>query len=119
MTQLDLGFNYTVTEQTILNELRHGRANARTSAYFMQCAGLKDPEVRQTMRHLIIDHGVLIASSGAGFYIPETPAEITEATRSLRHRGISILVRAAKLQKLSITEVFNQSVIEYEGQNVR
>ncbi|GER92668.1 hypothetical protein A45J_0386 [hot springs metagenome] len=106
----------THEESHILRLIQRGRANALSVRLLASMTGLKDVEVRQIVRHLIMEHGVLIASSVSkpvGFYIAETPEEIAEATRSLRHRGIMILMRAAKLQKISLEEIFNQSRMEY------
>ena len=69
--------------------------------------------VRQTIAHLINSHGYLIASNSKGYYVPQTSEEIFEATKSLRHRGISILVRAAKLSKISLEDIFQQARMEF------
>jgi hypothetical protein len=71
--------------------------------------------VRQTIAHLINSHGYLIASNSRGYYVPQTSEEIFEATKSLRRRGISILVRAAKLSKISLEDIFNQARMEYNS----
>lgn len=68
--------------------------------------------MRALISHLVTDHGKLIASCGRGFYVPQTPEEIVEATASLRHRGIMILVRASRLQQSSLEDVFGQAVME-------
>ena len=83
----------------------------------IRCA-MSDVDVRDTIRHLIMEHNILIASAvapPAGFYLPETKEEVEVATRSLRHRGIMILIRAAKLQKLTLEEIFHQGRLEFEG----
>jgi len=41
---------------------------------------------------------------------------VEAVTRRLRHRGISILVRAAKLQKVSVEAVYGQAILELEAQ---
>jgi hypothetical protein len=118
LDQLNIGFDLTREEQAILACIHKGKQNAWQVRSLAGATGLKHVEVRQIVRHLIMDHGVLIASSmgnPAGFYIPETAEEVAEATRSLRHRGIMILVRAAKLQKLSLEEIFHQGKIEFGG----
>jgi hypothetical protein len=71
--------------------------------------------VRQTIAHLINSHGYLIASNSKGYYVPQTSEEIFEATKSLRHRALSILWRASRLQKTSLVEVFNQSLLEFKN----
>ncbi|MBI5075609.1 MAG: hypothetical protein HZB62_10660 [Nitrospirae bacterium] len=103
----------THAETFILHLIQRGKANAIKVPVLEAATNLQGVEVRETIRHLIMEHGVLIASCTHGFFIAETAEEITEATRSLRHRGIMILMRAAKLQKISIEEIFNQTVFEF------
>lgn len=70
--------------------------------------------VRQIISHLVRTHHKLIGSNANGYYVATTPEEIAEITRSLRRRGIMILVRAASIQKGAVTEVFRQGLIEFE-----
>ncbi len=121
--QIQINFNtlmmpgLTTAERSILGLLKKGRENAITEKMLSTLTGLSGVEVRAIIRHLIMEHGYLIASSvkhPSGFFIAETEAEICDATRSLRHRGIMILARAAKLQKISIEEIFNQAKIEFK-----
>ena len=107
------GGELTTEEMHILRLLQRGGKNAVKEKALAAATGLQGVEVRATIRHLIMEHGVLIASSGAGFFIAETEDEIKTATRSLRHRGIMILMRAAKLQKISVEEIFHQARFEY------
>ncbi len=99
---------------------RRGRESAVSARALSEATGLRDVEIRHAVRALIMERGRLIASAvskPAGFYIASTPEEIKEATRSLRHRGVSILARAARLQKLSIEEIFRQTVMEFDNAN--
>lgn len=105
----------TNEEMHILRLLQRGKENAIKEKTLAAATGLQGVEVRATIRHLIMEHGVLIASCTHGFFIAETEEEIKAATRSLRHRGIMILIRAAKLQKISIEEIFHQARIEFTG----
>ncbi len=107
----------TTEERAVLGLLKKGRENAITEKAISDITGLSGVEVRAIIRHLILEHGYLIASAvstPAGFFVAETEDEVREATRSLRHRGISILIRAAKLQKLSLEEIFHQARMEFE-----
>ncbi|MBI3584223.1 MAG: hypothetical protein HY096_09800 [Nitrospinae bacterium] len=120
MSQLSLDFESSLTheERQILCLIRKGRANALSVRYLAGMTSFKEVEVRQMIRHLIMEHEALIASSVGnppGFYIAETEGEVREATRSLRHRGISILERAAKLQKISLEDIFYQSRLEFQN----
>lgn len=96
-------------------EQHRGKGAAVLGRDMAQVTGIEYNKLRAVIAHLVNDHGVLIVSCGRGYYIPVTPEEIVEATRSLRHRGIAILVRAAALQKTSVEEIFRQSRIEFEG----
>lgn len=116
--QIRIDFELTKEELHILRLLRRGRANALSVRFLAGMTNLKDVEVRQMIRHLIMEHDALIASSVGsppGFYIAETAEEIGEATRSLRHRGLCILARASRLQRISLVEIFNQALLEFEN----
>jgi hypothetical protein len=118
MEQTGFDFAMTDEERKLLSCLLRGKANARKVPALAVLTDASEVRVREVVRHLIMDHGILIASSvgaPAGFYIAVTPEEIREATRSLRHRGIAILARAAKLQRSSIEDIFKQSRMEFDG----
>lgn len=119
MDQTAFDFNLALSdeERAIYGLLRRGRARAISSRDLSERTGLSDKGVRQTIRSLVMERGILLASAvddPPGFFIAETPDEIITATRSLRHRGIMILVRAARLQKSSLEMVFNQGRLEFE-----
>lgn len=113
----DFNLELTAEEAAVYCLLPYGRARALSARNLSERTGLSDVQVRQTIRSLIIERGILVASAvddPPGFFIAETPDEIITATRSLRHRGIMILVRAARLQKASLEMVFNQGRLELE-----
>lgn len=117
MAQLDLQLDLSADKRKVMNLLKAGRPNAKSVKSIAAETGLTDVEVRQCVRSLIMEHGVLIASvvgRPSGYYLPNTDEEVADATRSLRHRGIMILMRAAKLQKINLQKVFRQAVIEFE-----
>lgn len=119
MDQAAFDFNTTMTaeEAAVYCCLMSGRASALSSRDLADRTGMSDVRIRQTVRSLIMERGILVASAvddPPGFFIAETPGEILTATRSLRHRGIMILVRAARLQKSSLELVFNQGRLEIE-----
>ncbi len=112
----------TAEEAAVYCLLQSGRASALSSRDLADRTGLSDVRIRQAVRNLIMERGILIASAvddPPGFFIAETPDEIITATKSLRHRGIMILVRAARLQKSSLELVFNQGRLEIEGEGER
>jgi len=73
--------------------------------------------MRAVISHLRRQHGKLIGSNAHGYYVPVTKEELYEVTKSLRHRGIMILVLASKLIGNSLEEVFHQGRIEFSGEN--
>ena len=117
---MSFDFEMTNEERAIYRLLRSGRASAISVKALEEETGFPDKMVRQIVRDLIMDRGVLIGSSVGdppGYFIPETAEEAITATRTLRHRGIMILMRAAKLQRCSVELVFNQARIEFEAPN--
>lgn len=124
-----LGVKYMTSEQIQItfDELTHeeqkvwdvvrlyrGKENAIKGSKIAEWTGLEYDYIRSVIAHLINHHGYLIASCSKGYFIPQTSKEIFEATRSLRHRGIMILVRAAKLTKVSLEEIFRQGRMEFD-----
>lgn len=105
----------TFEEERIWEAIRlyRGRDNAVTGKQIAEWTGLEYDFIRSVISHLVNDHNYLIASNSKGYYVPETAEEIFEATKSLRRRGISILVRAARLQKTSLEDIFQQARMEY------
>jgi hypothetical protein len=93
----------------------HGRNNAVLGHVLADHAGLQYDTVRAIISHMVNYHNFLIASCSRGYYVPVTPDEVRTATKSLRHRGIMILLRAARLQKSSIEDVFGQAKLELEN----
>jgi hypothetical protein len=112
------GDDTTAEERLIIRYLANHRSrdNAAKASVMEQLFNMTNVAVRKTVRHLIDYHGLCIGSSGAGYFMAETPEEVEAVTRRLRHRGISILVRAAKLQKVSVEAVYGQAILELEAQ---
>ena len=109
--------HFSPGESAIMKLLRPGRDNAISVKALEVETGMGGVEIRQTVRDLIMERGILIGSSVSappGYFIPETPDEAITATKSLRHRGIMILMRAARLQRSSVELVFNQARLEFE-----
>lgn len=90
-----------------------GKSEAILGQRVAELARVDYDTVRAIISHLVNHHGYLIASCGKGYYVPVSAEEIAEATRSLRHRAIMILYRAARLQQSSVEEVFGQAVFEF------
>lgn len=90
-----------------------GKGKEILGSMIAERTGIDYDTVRAIISHLITKHHKLIGSNSRGYFVPVTPDEIAEVTKSLRHRGIMILVRAAQLQKTSLVEIWNQTYLEY------
>lgn len=77
----DSAAEMTFGETEILRLIQRGRANAIKAPVLSSATGLQDVEIRRTIRHLIMEHDVLIASCSRGFYYAETPDEAIEGSR--------------------------------------
>mgnify|MGYP000992449303 FL=1 len=93
---------------------RSGKGSEILGPEIARRTGIDYTRVRAVIAHLINEHHKLIGSNGKGYYVPVTPSEVAEVTKSLRHRGIMILVRAAQLQKTSLVDIWNQTYLEFE-----
>jgi len=96
--------------------VRHqGKAQAIQVDVLAAITGIENTRVREIVRALIVTHGMPIGSSvspPAGYYWMVDRAEIEENYRKLRHRGISILYRAACLKRIGLKELLRQIQIE-------
>lgn len=102
-------------EKAVYHCLNHGRKKAVSVQSIAEATNFNDVAIREIIRHLIMKHNVPIASITSfpnGFYLIDTPEEVEVTTKSLRNRGIKILQRAAKLQKLSLEQVFDQGKLD-------
>lgn len=113
--QLGIDYELTNEERMIIDILKdcRGKDNAMIGEALSIRTGIKYDEVRAIISHLVNDHHILIASCSRGYFIPVNAAEVDAATKSLRHRGIMILMRASRLQKTSLEEIFHQARMEY------
>lgn len=92
-----------------------GKHNAIKADALALATGIEGVKVREIVSHLIKEHGKLIGSSTGnppGFYVITDNAELQKQIKSLRHRGIMCLVRAAALSKSSIEEIFDQGRLD-------
>lgn len=108
----------TKEESLVLSLIQPGRGNARQVNAIAEATGIHWRIVQKIVRRLIDDHGVCIGSTSgvpAGYYLITDPAEIENVYHSLRHRGIQILMRAGKLKKISVSEVFGQGKLLEAG----
>ena len=91
-------------KQEVRQLLRMGKEKARTGKELARTLGFKDDRlIRQAIRSLIAD-GIPVISSvhpPYGYYIAESPADITEHLEDLRHRALEILGRYKDLKMAS------------------
>lgn len=116
--QMQLNFDgprLTSEEEAVWGEIRpqRGKGNEIPGAIIAERTRIAYDRVRAIIAHLISHHDRLIGSNSSGYYVPVTAEEIAEVTRSLRHRGVAILVRAARLQKTSLIDIWHQTYLEY------
>jgi hypothetical protein len=106
----------TEEEMRVWNVLEgfRGKASAILGPVIAARTGIDYDTIRAIISRLVNNHAYLIASCSRGYFIPVTPEEIFLATKSLRHRGIAILMRAARIQKASLEAVFGQAKMEYD-----
>lgn len=118
----DFDLKLTDEERAVYGLLGYGRARALSARELSERTGLRDRQVRDTIRSLIMERGVVVGSAvdhPPGFFIAKTADEVIAATSSLRHRGIMILVRVARLQKSSLEMVFNQGRLDLEKEHTQ
>jgi len=75
-----------------------------------------DRIVRKTIKHLVNEHGVLIASSPEGYFTPVTPQEIWRACEYYHSYAMSALATESKLRGL-IAEMLGQMHMELGGES--
>lgn len=97
---------------------RKGPENAIKVDALAWQTGIKDQRVREIVSGLVVRHGKLIGSrtgNPPGYYVITCPDELREHVRSLRHRGIMCLVRAAALSRQSVEDIFKQGRLDLDG----
>lgn len=91
---------------------RHrGSAAAIRSDLLADLTGMENVKVREIVRELIVTHGLPIGSSvawPAGYYWMVDREEIEENVRKLRHRGLSVLYRAACLKRIGLRALLRE-----------
>lgn len=102
----------------IISFLRNGKKNAQSVRFLSSMLKMEEVTLRVKIRHLIMDHKICIGSNTGkypGYYLITEEDEIDCVYQSLRRRGIRILMRAAKLRRISLEEVFHQGILSLRG----
>ncbi|MBA7533150.1 hypothetical protein ES705_25385 [subsurface metagenome] len=90
---------------------RVGRKNAISVTSISESTAIPPRTVRDIVKKLIEHHMIRIGSAlgqPSGYYMIATKEEAEQNEKTLRKLGISILVRAAVLKKLTIKEYMKQ-----------
>ena len=75
--------------------------------------------VRQTIKHLITQHGFAIGSKGGkrgGYYMCETPDEIDRVAKYFDSIGLCSLFTASKLKKIEMKDYLGQLSLRFSHQ---
>ena len=98
-----------------------GRSSAISVPTLASLTGLSEQKVRASVSSLVTKHGKRIGSASdqpAGYFIVQTPEEAEAAFAHLRSRAMKLLVRAAKLQRRTVDEVYSQGKLELRKASV-
>ena len=101
--------NYNATILSIIKSYV-GDANKRTQAEITdECiarggVNITERQTRIILRELIDDGAPIISTPNGGYHWYDTEAERLSCYRRLRHKGISILVRARNLNRNCLAE---------------
>jgi len=99
----------------IINRL--GREQAVSVDAISEQTGIAGREVRDIVKRLIEQHHVRIGSALAkpsGYYMIQSDEEAEANERTLRRLGLSILVRASVLKRLTVAEYMKRLQTELE-----
>jgi len=92
-------------EEAVALALRWGRENARRVADLAAEAGLSPRHAQELIQHLLLKHHVPVGTAMAepfGNYLINSDEDLAETVSLLRSRGLSNLVRAAALKRMSL-----------------
>lgn len=120
--ELDLAELCSEEERAVAGSLRWGSAAARQVPEIAAAADLPARQVQRIIRHLVDDHGWPIGTSMAepfGNYLIDSAGELDQTVALLRSRGISILARAAALNRTSLRRFLEQVQAELDMEDRR
>ncbi len=117
-----LPFEATREERAVFYALRTGAENARKIDEIAEETGIADREVRAITSRLILDSSVPIGTSMRppyGNYLIDSPEDLSATVELLRTRGISNLVRAAALKKMTLEQYLQEVQTDLELERKR
>ena len=111
-----LGINFDAddlneVEWQIKSLIKRGRENAVSVKRLMEITGLGNGQVRETVRHLINEHNILICSATskpAGYYFPLTPDEKDAGTKQIESRIIELARRLRAMNRAAYERLYSQ-----------
>ena len=105
----------TDIESRVFSLIQRGRGNAISMSALAEAVGIATRELQDVIKHLIEDHGVLIASATGknhGYYYPVTEDELISARAQIIHRIQSLARRLRAIDKEAFEEIFGQGRME-------
>lgn len=104
-------------ERAVARAIRWGASYARQVPDIAHHAGLKPRKAQAIIKHLVDDHAWPIGTSMRepfGNYLIDSATELEQTSALLRVRGISMLARAAKLNRTSLRLVLERLQAELD-----
>ena len=92
-----------------------GRGAAIQAVDLAQMTVINERRVRQIIKHLVEEHGILIGSSISkpyGYFVPVSTEEVEAVTKQLYHRLVSLAVRISRIKRISVEDVLGQMRLE-------
>ena len=102
-------------ERRLFSYICVGRSNAVSVSELMALCGMSDVVVRQTVKHLVEEHGCLIVSATgkpSGFYLPQNREEFRAGVAQYVHRIASLARRVRAMDRAAYERLFGQKKIE-------
>jgi hypothetical protein len=97
---------------------RRGAGNAIPRADL--CAildNIGERKIRQAIKHLVVEHGIPIASGMTGYYTPVTADEVWRACEYYHSYAMSCLTVESRLKRCSLPEILEQLKIDFATEN--
>ncbi len=115
MTEQD--WEMDTQEACVLYVLRDhtGRASAIGCEALAAIAGIPAREVQKVIHRLRCEHGHPIASTAAppaGYYLPESAAEIEQFVQEQRRKALGTLAAIAAVRRVALPELLGQLALE-------
>jgi len=104
-----------------LIELLGGRRGAANAISRLDLVGLLDGfcerKIRRAIKHLMMEHGIPIASGPSGYYTPVTEEEVQRACKYYHSYAMASLTAESRLRKCSLWEIVEQLRMEFGRQS--